>query len=487
MKKLLYTSAILLALSTAGCSKALQEDPNGQLVGNDALKTVSGLQSALIGAYNPLKNGYVSGFASSSVVAVGMGADDLTTHPASNKQDFREMDQFSVSSTNSKIGIIWLGCYKTIQNVNNILANYKNTTGDQTTIKQIVGEAYFLRAFSYFWLVRLWGNIPLITTADYNTELLSVNKSAPADVYKLIESDLQQAEQMMPNIKAAPGRANAGSAKALLAQVYLTEGGYPIKDASKYAMAAAKAKEVIDNKSVYKFDLESDLASLWSGIPKTNGSVEDVFTLQFAAPTNVNSIYGKSCMPGDEAGWDDYFAEITFFNNFPAGKRKNVTFYTKFKNGTLDWTNSATKHPYYNKFRVNTPTVGYLTSATSMSLPLIRYADVLLTYAEAQARANALPDVNAYAAVNAIRSRAGMPNMTLSLSAPAFADSVVQERAWEFAGEYTRWFDLVRLEKVEEANSHKDANDLKPLGTITKANYWLPIPYMETQLNPNLK
>ncbi|MEX6689920.1 RagB/SusD family nutrient uptake outer membrane protein [Danxiaibacter flavus] len=487
MKKLLYTIGALSILTISGCSKVLQENPNGQLIGENAITTVSGLQSALLGAYQPLKNGYTSGFASSAVVAVVMGADDLTTHPASNKQEFREMDQFSVTSTNTRISTIWLGCYKTIQNVNNILDVYKKINGDTSKINQIVGEAYFLRAFSYFWLVRLWGNVPLITTADYNTELLSVNKSTPADIYKLIESDLQQAERLMPNAKAAPGRANAGSAKALLAEVYLTEGGYPVKDASKYALAAAKAKEVIDNKSKYNFDLNPDLADLWSGIPKPNGTVEDVFTLQFSATGNANSIYGKSCMPGDDAGWDDYFAEITFFNNFPAGKRKDITFYTKFKNGTLDWTNSATKHPYFSKFRVNTPTPGYLTSATSMSMPLIRYANVLLTYAEAQARANTSAGSDAYAAVNEVRRRAGLPDMTISLSANVFADSVVQERAWEFAGEYTRWFDLVRLEKVEEANSHKDVNDLKPLGTITKANYWLPIPYMETQLNPNLK
>lgn len=484
MKKILYAACVLIAFSIASCSKVLNEQPNGQLIGDNVITTVSGLQSALLGAYQPLKNSYTSGFASSAVVAVVMGSDDLTTHPASNKSELREMDQFSVNSTNSRMAVIWLGCYKAIQNANNILANYKNVNGDAAAINQIAGEAYFLRAFSYFWLVRLWGNIPIITTADYNTELLTVSKSTPADVYKLIESDLQQAEQLMPNKKPAQGRANAGSAKALLAEVYLTEGGYPVKDDSKYALAAAKAKEVIDNKSLYGFDLDPDLAYLWNGVPKTTS--EDVFTLQFSASGNANSIYGKAGMPGDEAGWDDYFAEITFFNNFPEGKRKDVTFYTSFKNGTTDWQNGITKHPYFRKFRVNTPTPGYLTSATSMPLPLIRYAHVLLTYAEAQARSNATPGVEAYTAVNAIRSRAGLLPFT-NLSSSDFADSVVRERAWEFAGEYTRWFDLVRLEKVEEANSSKDVNDLKPIGNITKTNYWLPVPFAEVQLNPNLK
>ncbi|WP_276501728.1 galactokinase family protein [Terrimonas pollutisoli] len=78
-------------------------------------------------------------------------------------------------------------------------------------------------------------------------------------------------------------------------------------------------------------------------------------------------------------------------------------------------------------------------------------------------------------------------SMVKALTPDAFADAVVQERAWEFAGEYTRWFDLVRLEKVEAANANKHADDLKPVGSITKANYWLPIPYADALLNPNLK
>ena len=91
-----------------------------------------------------------------------------------------------------------------------------------------------------------------------------------------------------------------------------------------------------------------------------------------------------------------------------------------------------------------------------MQLTLIRYAHVLLIYAEAQARANGSADSDAYDAVNAIRQRAGLAPLS-GLSNTDFINSVVQERAWEFAGEYTRWFDLVRLEMVESANANKDA------------------------------
>jgi hypothetical protein len=117
---------------------------------------------------------------------------------------------------------------------------------------------------------------------------------------------------------------------------------------------------------------------------------------------------------------------------------------------------------------------------------MIRYAHVLLIYAEAQARATGSPDATAYAAVNAVRQRAGLDVLPEGLSGNDFAAAVVQERAWEFAGEWNRWFDLVRLEQVEKANENKDPADLKPTGTITKQQYWMPIPGADAIVNPNL-
>lgn len=487
MKRLLLVIC-LLQLMTA-CNKTLDEHPNGQLPVEDGLKTIEGLQAAVIGTYQPLKNGYTSGFSSAALNAVLMGADDITTHVGSNKQELREMDQFAVNSTNSRMSAIWLGCYKSIQGANNIIENYNNTIGDAAAIGQLAGEAYFLRAYSYFWLVRLWGNIPLITSAKYETSLLNVSKSTPRQVYDLIESDLKRAETMM-STKRSPGRANVGTAKAVLAEVYLTEGGYPIKDVSKYALAAAKAKEVMDNKSTYGFDLVPNLSDLWTGTVASNNTLEDVFALQYCVSCgNGSSLYGKSAMPDpEESGWSDYFAEIGFFNSFPAGKRKDITFHTVFKTskGDLPWQNSITKHPYYNKFRVNAPTLGFATSNTDLAVKLLRYAQVMLTYAEAQARTGTAPTREAYEAVNQIRKRAGLTDLPSGMSAQVFAEAVVNERAWEFAGEYNRWFDLQRLELVESANSNKAADDLKPLNSITKERYWLPIPYADSQINTGL-
>lgn len=251
-KNNLIILAALVFLGT-GCDNYLEEDTTGLLYGNNVLSTQNGLESALTGAYKGLANQWGYGFIHPSANAAVIGGDDVTTHPASNKADWREFDQFAVSTTNQRSNAVYNGCYKAIQGANNVINNYKITTGDQATITTIVGEAHFIRAFSYYWLTRFWGNVPLVTTELYSEDLLTISKSTPAQVYDLIVADLKVAENNLPNAKRAPGRPNKGSAKAFLADVYLTMAGWPLKQTDKYDLAAAKAKEVIDNKDTYGF------------------------------------------------------------------------------------------------------------------------------------------------------------------------------------------------------------------------------------------
>lgn len=482
--KLLFISVLLAG---AGCNDFLEEDLQGQLVGTAALSSVQGLDAALTGAYKGLGQTWGTGFLHPTAIGATMGGDDVTTHPASNKQEFREFDQFAVSAGNSRTGNLYNGCYKTIQGANNILSNYQNTTGDQAQIEQIVGEAYFLRALSYYWLVRLYKDIPLITKAEFTMDMLSISKTGPAEVYELIVSDLLEAEQLIQDTKRDPGRPNKGSVKALLADVYLTMAGWPLKDVSKYALAAAKAKEVIDNKATYGFDLVPTFDALFDNDPTVATLPEYVFQLSAFKGVGqaTNATYGFPAMPGEESGWDDYFAEINFFNNFPAGPRKDVTFRTQFKlaDGTMvPWQESQTKHPYYGKFWIKGDVKDW---ASSLPFVMMRYAHVLTIYAEAKARAEG-PDQLAYDALNAIRQRAGLEPVS-GLAAADFAQAVVDERAWEFAAERTRWFDLVRLEMVETANASKHAWDLAPIGSITKEDYVFPLPITEVTANPNLQ
>jgi hypothetical protein len=386
---------------------------------------------------------------------------------------------------NDRMANIWDGCYKSVQGANNIINNYKKTVGDASRIRQIVGEAYFLRALDYFWLVRLWGAIPLITSENYSPEMLNVTRTDPAAIYSLIESDLAQAENLMQDKRTDAGRASRGAAKALLAEVYLTEGGWPINDQTKYALAATKAREVIDNKATFGVDLSTDLATLWLNLSAGTNNVEEVFALHACGSCNwfnSNAVFGNACMPSEENGWDDYFTELNFFKNFPAGIRKDVTFHTtitKPDGSKILWQNTSVKHPYFAKFRVNGGEAIWQTSAT---LPLMRYAQVLLIYAEAQARSDNAPNAQAYNCVNTIRSRAGLTALS-GLSKNDFINAVVNERAWEFAGEYLRWFDIVRLQLLPQVNAARDPAENVVIGA---ARYTYPIPGRDALLNPNL-
>jgi hypothetical protein len=477
---------LVLVMCVTSCENFLDEDLSSQITSESgALSNEGGLLAALAGAYKPLSYTWVSGLGNASTQAILMGSDDLTTHKASNKADFREFDQFNVSNINGRLPFVWNGAYKSIQGCNNIIANYENATGDQAVIKQIAGEAYFLRAYNYFWIVRLWGEAPLVLdTQIFNEAILSIQSSSVKDIYDQIVADLKVAEEFLGNTKPQPGRVCKGTAKAILAEVYLHMAGWPLNDASYYALAASKAREVIDNAGIYGFGLMDDFADLWpTATSNHDGNMEEVFAITFWAGDwyNGNSMYGSAARPSDEGGWDDYFSEITFFNEFPEGYRKNVTFYTELADGT-PWQNFSTGRPYYKKLQ--SPSNNWL---PQVSLPLERMAEVYFVFAEAQVMVAGNTDVDALEAVNKIRRRAaGLPIYTPDPSVDwtsATQAEIVQEKAWEFAGEFCRWFDLVRLQKVEEVVAKKNPNDLQPLGPI---QYYMPLPASETLANPNL-
>lgn len=478
---------IFITFFVISCTDFLEEDLSTQVTSESgALSDVVGLTSALAGAYHPLTATWGSGLGNASTQAILMGGDDLTTHKASNKADFREFDQFKIATANGRLPFVWNGAYKSIQGSNNIIANYQNAKGDEAAIRQIAGEAYFLRAYNYFWIVRLWGEAPLLLqTQTFTEDVLSVSKSPIVDIYAQIIADMTFAEDLLGNTKPAPGRVCKGTAKAMLAEIYLTMAGWPLNQTSNYALAASKAKELIDNEATYGLGLMDDFAQLWpSATQNFDGNKEEVFALNFWGGDwyNGNAAYGLAARPGEENGWDDYFSEITFFNQFPEGYRKDVTFQTQLSDGT-PWQEFMTQRPYYKKLQG--PKQDW---QNAVSMPLERMAEVYLTYAEAQIMATGnTSDASALEAVNKIvRRAAGLPINTPDISVDwtsATQDEIVQEKAWEFAGEYCRWFDLVRLQKVEEVLATKDPNDLQPLGTVT---YFLPLPASETLANPNL-
>ncbi len=489
MKKILFL--LILIFIGSSCSDFYEEDLS-RLITSDsgALSDVTGLTAALAGAYKPMAQVWAQGLGNASTAAILMGSDDLTTHKASNKADFREFDQFVVNNTNQRLPFVWKGAYKSIQQCNNIIAAIPNATGVQATLNQIEGEALFLRAYNYFWIVRLWGKAPLVLNSQvFDEALLSISSSSIEDIYAQIIEDLKKAETLVANKKPMPGRICLGTVKAILAEVYLQMTGYPVNDAVKYALAAAKAKEVIDNQADYGLGLMDDFASLWvSATVNNDGNKEEVFALNFQGQMSggsANAWAGIAAIPGDRGGWDDYMCELTFFYDFPAGYRKDVTFEVGYeKNGVwIPFTQYQTKRPYYKKLQGNK-----LTFVNAISMPLERMAETYLNFAEAQIMATGDPsDPLALEAFNKIKRRgAGLPINTPDPAVDATSltqKEIITEKGWEFAGEFCRWFDLVRLQIVQETIDKKDPDELQPKGPV---KYFLPLPNVETDVNPNL-
>jgi hypothetical protein len=516
MKKYIYL--LLITGLLASCNKSfLDETTKGLIRPSDYFTTTSDLEkcvNALFSNANLMYN-------QTATFSFCMGGDDVTTLPGGNKEGYKQFDVFSVQDNNDRYVNMYTCAYGTIKQANVIIQNIDNfvePADNPELLKdqkdRALGEAYFIRALSYFNLVRMCNEIPLVT--DYLSVSYDLQKSPAADVYTLIIDDLTKAESLLPvNFANAPhasdlekttsyARPTSGSVKALLASVYLTMAGYPIKDESKYALAAQKAKEVIDNEAMYGYVLLANFDDIWK--QANNINKETVFGLFYnhlvgdwsdnGTWANGNMNCPLSYKPGDLGGWDDLFAELTFFKEFPAGPRKDATFLTEAQMTPSDtvwhWQYWATKHPYYKKF-LDVPgwdpaNAGlYIDWWSSRSVLVIRYAEVLLVYAESKAMSGGA-DALAYTCVNRVRERAGLPDLTPGLAATAFRDSVVMERKWEFAGNEpcSRWFDMVRTETVETATAKRDPREIPLVKTPTKENYFAPIPSVDRVLNPNL-
>ena len=516
-----YISILLLTTILLSCSKNfLNEKTYGLIQPSNYFTSASDLEkcvSALYGNSNLM-------YWQSANMASCMGGDDVTTQAGGNKAGYLQFDLFNAQDNNDRLPNMWTGSYGTIKQANVIIGNINNFVEpkDQPSLlsdqkNRAMGQSYFLRALAYFNLVRVFGQVPLITEVTISYD---IKKASFSDIYGLIIADLTKAETMVPiDYKTAPNasdlerntakaRVTIGAVKALMASVYLSMAGYPLKDNSKYALAAQKAKEVIDNESSYGYVLLPNYGDLWKWQNgwKNVGNAEDVYAVFYnnsagdwsdggtAANGNMNA--PLSFFPENFGGWSDAFAELTFFKEFPAGSRKDATFLTVGQKSPGDpiitWKDFSYGHPYYNKYTdmpgFSTSNMGaYIDWWSSRSIQVIRYAEVLLVYAEAKAMSGG-PDALAYNCLDRVRTRAGLSNTPAGLGATAFRDMVIDERKWEFAGlePCARWFDMVRTETVESATAKRDPAEIPLVKSPTKEQYFAPIPQGDRILNPNL-
>ena len=380
----------------------------------------------------------------------------------------------------------WTKHYRAIADLNpaiKALNDGKLSTTAQEEQDILMAQAKFLRAWNYFMLVRYYGDVPLIieTTDVTSTEII---RAPIAEVYDLIANDMLFASQHLPAVWGSEDRARptADVAKAMLSKVYITMATAPMNDASNYIKARDMAKQVMD---AGNYSLVPNVADVF----KLDKEFGPEFMWSFHNSPEEYVIEPQIWLPGEMAGgWGDISCEKLWGEAYPNEPRKDAYLLLvddKFGTGTTyhDWWKSA---PYVRKYLYDTND-NLIKNQSYECFPIIRYADVLLLFAEAENQVNGGPTQAAVDAVNQIINRAtgGVPNtadplLTLSMSKDEFDAAVIQQRNLELCFEYDRWFDIQRKRILDKVCDPLFLQNYSP------EDYLLPIPQKDLRLNTNL-
>ncbi len=487
----------------AGCSKWLEsKDVDPTNLSPQAYYTLPAhAEAAIAAAYAQTRfiNGGAGIFANNfSMLEMVTGTAKTET---GQNTDLNNLIGLTYNGDNVFVNNWWNGAYNVITQANVVLDKVPGINPmDAAQKKRILGEAQFLRAWSYFYLVRLYGDVPLLTKpieSATDPQLLP-SRTARETVYKLIVDDLTAAEASGLSWTDATGRVSMGAVKSLLAEVYLTMAGQPLnKGAAYYKLAADKAFEVISSGNFSLFSNYMDLHSV-----ATENRGEHIFEIQYLEGVSSNPNQGI-LLPnfkdvsayGTEIG--STVPTLQFYNSFEPGDLRAVDrqgfFYTSYYDGG----NGALKNlsaPYiYKHFDVIAHgTAGVKGTAISgLNWMNIRYAQVLLTYAEAQNEVGG-PTQEAWNALKMIRDRAQLTTPALAIFTQAtFREAVWRERWHELCYEGVTWFDMIRTRKVyNEATNGFDnfvGHKFPDSGSVLQEKHLLfPLPTSERQNNPNL-
>ncbi|MFT3737410.1 MAG: RagB/SusD family nutrient uptake outer membrane protein [Breznakibacter sp.] len=482
MKK--YTLLILpfVIWGLASCV-SLEEDPGSLLTTNQFYKKDADAVAAVNGIYNAVNSTQHTLYNRLIQISTEMATDDYEAGPRARNAHVRAISGLTHDASNDRMQEIWRQSYDAINRANVAIDNIDGNPAITASLaERLEGEAKFLRALNYFNLVRWFGGVPLILheTSSLTADNLYVAKSTEAEVYDQIEKDLQDAENLLPlpgtYTGSDVGRASKGAAGSLLSKVYLTQ--------KKWELAASKSFDVIDAQWYELFDDFADVFALSA----KNGK-EHIFSAQFKGNSNWNGnmLGGSSAttdVPGINGDYADALhAEGGLYQSFSDNdKRKAVTFVTQMVSPTNGQTYTIKPHfyKYYDETTVGSP------YQSSKNTPIIRYAEVLLIYAEALNEANDGPTDQAYWAIDEVRNRAGITRLkdtSPALSVDQFRDSVFQERRKELVFEYQRWFDLARRGADYYVATLKAAGKT----AAQPRHIHFPTPQRELDLNPKLE
>jgi len=471
MKK--YIIYICMGVALGSCSDFLDLQPEYQISENSFYKDAKDFETALVGNYAGLQ-----GLHNASLINLG----DLTTDNSEIKWTSptiseTECDEMNPTASNDFLNTVWTTCFATIARSNNVLSRLDAVNLTDAQKNQFKGESLFLRAYSYFYLVRIFGNVPVVNVSFRSPDEImnfDMTRKPVSEVYSIITSDLTEAASLLNGVTLpSKSQASSGAAKTLLGKVYLTN--------KQFDLAKNVLKEVIDQKT---YSLNPDYKKLF-----TNGNdelQESIFEVKYMSGNlgegnSFSSIFtparfDMAIFPGNMQGSGRVLPTRQMSNSYETGDlRRSASIGDSVRLNTGKYE----KELYGLKF------VDFTTGIVGdggINFTSLRYADVLLMYAEALNETNGTADAHTY--INLVRARAGLKPLG-ALTKTDLTLALEQERKVEFFLEGHRWFDLVRTGRVQTVmNKYFQDNGL----SFTVANHELimPIPLREIDINPKL-
>lgn len=437
----------ILSAISPGCKKYLDEDNRSNYSQENYFQTGDQAQAFVNNLYATLRsitNG--SGTYAESPYLMLEFPTGLANTEVGQSQYNNTLRTLTANADNNYFYAWWSNSYNAIANANLAIQRLPGISMSETVKSRLLGEARFFRAFYYFHLVRIYGDVPLITTPiDATSAELYPERASQESVYNLIVSDLTAAEAAGLPTTDATGRVSAGAVKSLLSSVYLTMAGYPLQKKENYQKAADKANEVISSGSYRLFATYADLRN------KANKNTgEFILQTQYQVGIATSSI-DQDFLPrarkitkfSDEVG--TIYPTPEFYNSYEANDlrtQEQQYYYSKYTS-VLDGTVVNFGDQFIFKFF---DTEAATTAQNDLNWTLLRYPEVLLIYAEASNEVSG-PTQPAYDAVNLIRRRAKLPDLS-GLSQDAFREAIWRERYHELAYENKVWFDMVRTRMV---------------------------------------
>ncbi len=482
-----FVLGVLMIMSmNISCKKLVDVDPpitstSGESVFKDDVTAIG----VLTGIYTRLSQGTLNATSGFPILTkkAGLSADELNLWSGATTNDIAYY-QNSLSATNQTTGSLslaaghelWNACYALIENCNAAIEGLTASTTLTPSVKlQLMGEAKFMRAFLYFYVVNLYGDAPLALTTDFQVNRL-LQRAPKSQVYQQIILDLQDAENLLSttylngqlkNYVGTPERVRPTkwAASALLARVYLYNGN------GNYAMAEAKSSEVINNSALFSLSTLSN-TFLRAGL----GNNEAILQLQPVLTsgalyfnTQDAQLFVLAVAPFGLSSSKPVYLNSQLLSSFEVGDNRKTNWVSSYTDGTGTYF-----FPY--KYKVVTAA----TSVTEYQM-ILRLAEQYLIRAEARVRQNNIS--GAQSDLNVVRTRAGLLNTTANTQATLLA-AILQERRVELFTEWGhRWLDLKRTGSIDEV-----MNVVAPL----KGGAWQffkqlwPIPFADLQTNPNL-